>query len=138
MREILFRAKNAVTNKWAEGGYCHYDDIADHGRDDCDYIVEKHDGKSFPFIKINLETLGQYTGFNDRDDNKIFEGDIIRRWWGRKDFQNTVYVIRFKNGAFCAEYSDTNYCFPIDTMLKNKIEVIGNIYDNPELLKVVK
>lgn len=76
----------------------------------------------------------QYTGFKDNNEKKIFEGDIVKIA-GRTD--NDVVI--FKDGAFCIEgWTNTlaelmtDWSFNIDP---TSIEVIGNIRENPELLK---
>lgn len=75
------------------------------------------------FVEVDPSTVGQYTGLNDKNGKKIFEGDILSLRTGRP------HVVRFKNGAFILEDSAIPMSFAI------KFEIIGNVTDNPELLK---
>ena len=79
-------------------------------------------------IEVIPETVGQYTGVTDKNDTKIFEGDIVTMpsYHGGKH----KTVVYFKNGKFAVDGS--NYSFK-DICPRN-MEVIGNIHDNPELL----
>lgn len=128
MREFIFRGKRADNGEWIYGYYVRYDDIKDNGKDDCSYIIQKHNGEHFPFVKVISETIGQYTGQTDKHGKKIFEGDIVRGMmdWGPAGMLETVVDIGFKNSVGGYRW---NY-FDMDT-----VEVIGNVYDNPELLK---
>lgn len=81
------------------------------------------DGYATP---IKPETIGQFTGIYDKNSKKIFEGDIVRAMMdygtaGMRESITEIYWDMFHGWQF--EY------FDISTM-----EVIGNIYDNPELL----
>lgn len=68
--------------------------------------------------------LMEYTGIKDQHGKEIFEGDIISYWWsGRKE--GKVY---FKNGCYFVDNYRLGEC-PSD------MEILGNIYDNPDLLK---
>jgi uncharacterized phage protein (TIGR01671 family) len=74
-----------------------------------------------------LEFL-QYTGLKDKNGKEIFEGDIINdcsRGWTVKTSDNGAWLLDYANG------SGEKYLYPIN----KHIEVIGNIYENPELLK---
>ena len=71
---------------------------------------------------------------------KIFEGDIVRAGAG---YHNSIFVVRFINGAFCLQYIDSKDYFAMDDSERGctyegvaSVDVLGNIYDNPELLNV--
>ena len=115
MREIIFRGKRLDHGEWVSGTM--YRIAIDLNP----FIMEedKH-GCSY---EVDEETVGQYTGMNDKNGQRIFEGDIISLRTGRP------HVVRFKDGAFILEDSAIPMSFAI------KFEIIGNIYDNPELLK---
>ena len=126
MREISFRAKRTDNGEWVEGAYVHYDDIKDNHKDDCDYIVEMHTGAYFPFCKVIPETVGQYTGLTDKNGRRIFEGDVVK-------FDNVLYHIVFETGCFrICKNNQISYTLH---NLHSSLEIIGNIYDNPELTK---
>lgn len=83
--------------------------------------------------------LMQYTGLNDKNGKKIYEGDIVRQrrflGWDKQNgerYKDIYGVVRFENGMFTCGIVDNTI---IDW---NKCEVIGNKWENPELLKEVK
>ena len=83
---------------------------------------------------VDIGTVGQYTGLKDKNGNKIFEGDIVERLWlGEKH----IYRIYYDNdiASFIGKdiYGLNFTTFDYDAC---EFEVIGNIYDNPELLEV--
>ncbi len=90
-------------------------------------------------------TIGQYTGLPDKNGVKIFEGDIVRTHYANAKKADFVEYIVFHNGRFCAT-PDDEHCWidladgvrhpPQDrSVYMEWYEVIGNIYDNPELLE---
>lgn len=100
------------------------------------FILQPDSGYGFIQIKTNPETIGQYTGLKDKNGTKIFEGDIVKE---TKDQYSKISVVKFSNVGSCG------CCYPQfigsgfkldDFSLRNEYwEVIGNIYDNPELLE---
>ena len=134
MREILFRGKRIDNCEWVTGFYVRYDDTKDNHKDDCDYIVGIHTGEHFPFFEVIPETVGQYTGLTDKNGKKIFEGDIVKT--DKFSEPNKQYIIKYdlQFGAFIGQDRYNCYFVTFDGD-SDEFEVIGNIYDNPELLK---
>ena len=80
------------------------------------------------------ETVGQYTGLTDKNGKKIFEGDIVKEndifHNGELQIRGNTWEVVFADGLFFANFKDISvYLQSLDGM-----EVIGNIYDNPELI----
>lgn len=130
MRDILFRGKRVDNEEWALGYYCFrrkrrgaFGQTITEADHDTHYIVTK-DGNCY---EVNPETVGQYTGLTDKNGKKIFEGDIVKN---SRDVGLLYY--KEKNSAFTVKGWEYGYWLWHD---KEDIEVIGNIYDNPELLK---
>jgi uncharacterized phage protein (TIGR01671 family) len=127
MREILFRGKRRANGKWVYWFYV--EDDADQP-----FIFAESLTPGKGLFYVDPETVGQYTGTNDINGVKIFEGDIIDL--SRGGFQ-AVFVVAW--GGSCCGYGlkskdNEYYCF-IDHGLTTKcMRIIGNIYDNPELL----
>lgn len=134
MREILFRGKANV--KWVYGDLWHLND----GR-----VTIRKDGEIYPY-EVITETVGQYTGLEDTNGKKIFEGDIVELYDKNNDIRMKAYV-EFGNpnreynwgyqlvaiGEVTADLDILLWVEMEDTGAF--IEVIGNIHDNPELLK---
>lgn len=125
MREILFRGKRIDKSEWFYDSYCYAELLNKSGYEHL-IIEQSAEGKSHNVV---VESVGQYTGLTDKNGTKIFEGDIVTMpRYGSGKHKSFVY---FKNGKFAINSS--NYSFK-DICPKN-MEVIGNIHDNPELLK---
>ena len=123
MRDIEFRGKQTDNGEWVYGNLVR----------GCDekyaYIVEFGNRELCRnYVNVNPDTVGQYTGLKDKNGTKIFEDDIVTmpRYGGGR----CKSVVYFKSGKFAVDGS--NYGFK-DICPKNML-VIGNIYDNPELL----
>lgn len=136
MRDILFRGKTKK-GEWVYGDYVR---IKDGGNPIKHFIYGKAD--------VIPETVGQFTGLTDKHGNKIFEGDIVVTRYQKGDICS-IGDVQFDSGVFGAEWTAVkenkgmvgswgqphNLRRFDDDIIKN-IEVIGNIYDNPELLEV--
>ena len=134
MREILFRGKRKDNDEWVEGllGYCNFN----HGVEKAIYVATRM-GSITPY-RIKQETVGQYTGLTDKNDKKIFEGDIVEftcRYTGNKGRAKIVFeAFKWKyNGCYYGGNPIVWLCIN-DTSIE--FEIIGNIHDNPELLEV--
>jgi len=134
MREILFKAKRKDNGEWVEGYFVN--------------LWMKHHNRYDPLIttdecshNVILETVGQYTGLIDRNNKKIFEGDIIR-----DHKTGAVGYVVFHNGSwmvwgddvdvyeeFLSNLCSVNYSKSFGRFVRGQVS--GNIHDNPELLK---
>lgn len=130
MREILFRGKCSNNGEWVEGFYTkqnisHYFGCPVIENNVDDYMVEEY-------------TVGQFTGLIDRNDKKIFEGDIVKTKYGRLCivvwFSSTAYIgWDLKPVDTIENCIHTKAPDAYDVFEKDNLEVVGNIYDNPEL-----
>ena len=113
------------------------DQITDNGK----FIVEApKDGRFCPFQEIELM---QFTGLKDKNSKKIYEGDLLNT---KTTFENnmadrrfqpdTLRKASFENGIFIDEFSGMPLFNKIYSPVSHKIEyeIVGNIYENPELL----
>lgn len=131
MRKILFRGKRADRNEWVYG----YLYITHTGKYEISSYNEVYDIERFTRTVIP-ETVGQYTGLNDKNNKKIFEGDIVH-CVDRLDSEDMVVI--YENGEFrlvpCRRYKTYTAGMGYRYFVGFIVTVIGNIYDNSELLK---
>ena len=151
MREILFRGKRTDNGEWVEGFYVclfekekgfykpnHYifdgniklgeERYVGHGN----YVQEVTICKR----KIDEKTVGQYTGLTDKNGNKVFEGDIVEEVYDTH--RGSRYEVRMseeRGGWYPFARDDGCGCCSWEVANCDYCEVIGNIHDNPELLK---
>ena len=123
MREIKFRGKSLSNNEFVYGSlvfdvnnewYIHYDNSA----------------ICINYNKVIPETISQYTGLKDKNGKEIYEGDIMKvspPIWAK----GGIFKVIYDNGRFIIE--DNKVWQNIGTLIDYS-EVIGNIYENPELL----
>lgn len=129
MREILFRGKRKDSGKFVEGDLYH---CAAGGIN----INTHKQGQPWLGYSVIPETVGQYTGLTDRNGTKIFEGDILI--YTDKDQDKSTHKVFWSDIrlAFYACYTRYPELYGYASNFnKDDIEVIGNIHDNPELLK---
>ncbi len=134
MREILFRGKT-LSGKWVEGIYSPYNWDIDLVRENKPQIIilseNKDDIDDGLWCDIIPETAGQYTGLTDKNGVKIFEGDIVTGYF---DYEKIIGYIFYGGNAHFFIQRDGILGIGLDNA-DCWLEVIGNIYDNPELLK---
>lgn len=128
MREMLFRGKRIDTGEWVYGDLIHR---KIRGENICVICVIADGFDGYIGYEIDPSTVGQYTGLSDMCGKKIFEGDIVKRFWFGKI---CIYQIDYDNGlaSFIGQADVKFTTFDYDS---REFEIIGNIYDNPELLK---
>lgn len=139
MREILFKAKRIDNGDWVEGYYLAGMMLAGCGGEKTNYIIEEN-GYYWP---IDTETLCQYTGLNDKNGSRIWENDIVK--CSRRKGHDFFKVIWRKNYVdFGIERIGFGVQYPFGQGENNKdiygyhYEIVGNIFDNPELLEGMK
>lgn len=138
MREILFRAKIKDTDEWVEGYYAMMgkENLIRH------YIVQNcaltglfsdpEENMYFNDVEIDPETLCQYTGLKDKNGNRIWENDIVRL--GEDEDLLIKWSERY--AGWCLQQNKWMFeHFFGETVDEGTCEVVGNIFDNPELLK---
>ncbi len=134
MREILFRGRSKVQgSEWLYGDVLIYKNSAQ--------IWETINNRKHNSV-VSLETVGQYTGLTDKNGKKIFEGDIVKverdLWRGENKKEREVFngVVWYDEKHTCFGLKSEKYrCLPIWNFRGDYSTVVGNIHDNPELLK---
>lgn len=144
MRDILFRGK--AINRHKGGGY-----RTKYKNGDWVYgLLERHYNERFKFpaemrntdgvsgIQVDYKTIGQFTGLCDKNGKKIFEGDIVRhiqKYEISGEVESTAVIIwNEAYSCWSVEYLNGRVTVFLGCE-HSKIEVISNVYDNPELLK---
>lgn len=124
MREILFRGKRKDNGEWVEGFYCGGNERNTLHPAIFIYLPDK---QSYDYQDIDINTLGQYTGLTDKNGKKVFEGDILKGL-----YSNGNAEVKMINGSWVGYagkgWTDIGY-------VVERVEVIGNVHDNPELLQ---
>lgn len=122
MREILFRGKGIARDEWITG-----------------FLVDaKHIGCWVECDPVRPETVGQFTGLLDKNEKKIFEGDIVKHY-NRDDNPAAFDVGRIfwdtKKCRWLRTAQKCDYNPEVWSSSAKNYVVIGNIHDNPELLR---
>ena len=129
MREIKFRGMSC--GFWAHGNL-HIRKHDEYG--DCAYIIGFTQNPSSTTI-VDINTIGQFTGMHDKNGKEIYEGDIVQYSLDcKKDIGYIPFHARSASFRVIAKHTD----FGIGnrgSLHELALEVVGNIHDNPELLK---
>ena len=125
MREILFRGKRKDNDEWVEGNYGEY--YNGEKKVSCISIPSKETISVSLCYDVIPETVGQYTGMTDKNGTKIFEGDILKGLYANGNAE-----VEMINGSWVGYagkgWTDIGY-------VVDRVELIGNVHDNPELLQ---
>ena len=163
MREIIFRGKRMDNGEWAEGYLYEHEPalVAIASENDepepSKWFIARtgfadwNMPRPVEFAEVDPSTVGQYTGLKDKNGEMIFEGDIIKSDNGR---HSAISVVKFGEYypkmfyamlAICCPgtqhlnangfYLESNKHEDIILFKSPNLEVIGNVHDNPELLK---
>lgn len=128
-REILFRGKRIDNGEWVEGNYS----VMLSGR-----VTIQPIGRIITY-EVLPTTVGQFTGLTDKNGKKIFEGDIVKRFNSRGQ-EVMRYAVKWNTDCcmfvLICEYTYLGeYDTDFTVYYGEDLEVIGNVHDNPELLK---
>lgn len=132
MREIIFRGKRTDNGEWVKGNLEHDRDLGTTYIFGFTYYADAAGLQRESFsAQVLLETVGQYTGVRDKSGKKIFEGDIITRKWPAGV---GMYYVKYDTEcmSFVGQMVDPHRFTTLD---RGGFEVIGNIYDNKNLLE---
>lgn len=134
MRKILFRAKRLDNGEWVEGFY-----VCLNGTEHMIYsgYAETDCGEFYPdYFQVDPETVCQYTGLKDKNYMKIFENDVVRDCNEDYEVVAVKYYDHIGYAAFDVEPDIDCDCNGLSYLIElQSLEVIGNIFDNPELMK---
>lgn len=124
----LFKAKRADNGEWVQG---YYYQIWENG-----YILWGMTNDVPNMIEVDVSTICQHTGLKDKNGELIFENDIIERLDIHDIKGPSIGIIEYdvENTSFLIHWTDIANYSPTFHW-KNRIGVIGNIFDNPELLE---
>lgn len=122
MREIKFRGKRKDTDEWVYGNV----------KLSANAKVAAISENWYGYIEVRPDTIGQFTGLHDKNGKEIYEGDVIlQRGYSRI----RPMLVRFEHGAFVTREHSGSSTTTRPMLIQKRCEVLGNIYDSPELLK---
>lgn len=126
-REIKFRGKCTDNGEWVAGSLLQ----DDYGNCMIVGFIDHHE----QWYSVSPETVGQFTGLRDRNGEDIYEGDILHIGRSKKS-KPVAYSNEY--AAFGIQYPDRDFflfAHDLQDISETCYEVIGNIHDNPELMK---
>ena len=134
MREILFRGKRTDNGEWVEG----YLYITHNGEHEISVYNEEVNIERWTH-EVDPSTVGQYTGLNDKNGKRIFEGDIVdghchSAWSHRLQRCDIAYGRDGFEARNHIDGVDSDY-YTYRVLFSKDVVIIGNIHDNPELLE---
>ena len=127
MRTIKFRGQKTTNGVWVYGSLVYSNEI----QTAIYFQTGRGLVKSMEWVYVNPETVGQFTGLYDKNEKEIYEGDILKvQGLGEK------IEVRFVRGVFAFLWNgDLDDEAPINAPTQAWAEVVGNIHDNPKLIK---
>ena len=126
MREYKFRGKGLGTKQWKHGSLVVLDDEDDV---ECQ-IVSPDEGK---VETVDCNSVGQYTGLYDKDGKEVYEGDILKLLTEDDIFVKIVWDK--KVAGYLYKNGNDGIMVVYDHEISDNFIIVGNIYDNPELLE---
>lgn len=147
LNQHLCRGKRTDNNEWVYGYYVAVPEEYSHGKDivhaifttECEHIC-MGEYKDHGWYEVIPDSVGRYTGLDDKNFHPIFENDIVKNSKG--EIGEIVWFGNIKAGTsfsinYITRYADGEFFKPQDMMLdivRRDIEIIGNIIDNPKLV----
>ena len=143
MYKYLFKGKRKDNGEWIEGFL-----LKECNHSTCswnlaiEYKTERSGIFAYEVAEVIPETVGQFTGLTDKNGKNIFEGNICRFrewskgdmcWIGKVHYEHQQFVISGNKNKECAN----PFTLAMSRFTSENIEIIGDIYDNPELLEEV-
>ena len=138
MREILFKAKRLDNGEWVEGNLITNE--RNENQKYIGYIFDERNGviEDFDLVEVIPDTICQYTGLTDKNGQKVWENDICDRK------EKYPEIVTYNKGDWQLDYSyvfgkemHTDACnLGFYVCERNCVEVVGNIFDNADLLEV--
>lgn len=122
MREIKFRGKKFCQDEWIYGSLITRGERGADGN-----FIDTGRGECYP---LQQDTIGQYTGLHDKNGNEIYEGDIFHI-----GDQNLLHEVLWHDTGLIGKQIGCYGSYIGLEHWADSIEVIGNVHDNPELLK---
>lgn len=157
MRDIIFRAKRTDNGEWVEGSLltethdiagniekrCKISDIT-YGQDDEGFATYMSGVEEY----VHQNTVCEWTGLTDKNGKKIWENDVVKTHYANAKKADFIEQVVFRKGKFCAKGHTTGGCrtwtllwdgtphLKTDaSVYMDELEVIGNVFDNPDLLE---
>lgn len=131
-REILFKAKRKDNGEWIEGYYVYC-----RKRHYILQVLNKaigFDEREYEWVEVDPDTICQYTGLTDKNGKKIWGNDICDTF--ENDSKEMLRnVVKFEDGCFKV-FKKHYLSMHLDCYEESDLKVVGNIFDNPELLEV--
>lgn len=142
-REILFRGKHKETGIWIYGGLIECANrafIVDYNfasnllrTEQRSLDLVEYTAFEFRVKEVLPDTVCQYTGLNDKNENRIFDGDVLKVSF--EDEEPLIMKVRWDEDTARFWISNNEDGFSFYDLWTGEIEVVGNIHDNKDLLE---